>query len=203
MSEDFDVEFEEDFDEEAEVTPEAPDEIRIAFDKAMDSELEEDPAKMAMITAGASFKNVTRLFNQYMIDSGRQMSKADKDVVLDKFLNDAHLEDEEGFTDAVLIVVTNVTGASDKSAASMIRAWAKKKEVEVYKRPKGEGLVRNPFLTNFFNALIENPSMDADGLESILAALEPQQQVNPRRWISSHNNVRKMVNTIAAKFADE
>lgn len=164
---------------------------------------EEDDVKLAMIGAGATFKNVTRLFNQYMIDSGQAMTKEAKSDVLDNILTGADLSTEEGLTDAIVSVTTEVTGASDKSAAGMVRQWAKKNDIEFYKKPKGtgSGATRNPFVINFHNALVENPNMTEDGLKDVIADLTPEQQVNPTRWFSQHNTIRKMANRIAEKLS--
>lgn len=172
-------------------------EILNAFNAAIDAGKEEDDIKMAMIGAGATFKNVTRLYNEYMVETGRAMTKEAKADLVEKTAKDQDLASEEGFDKVVKAVVKGGTNINEQSASALVRAWAKKNEVECYAKPKGTGAVRNPFVNNFHSALIENPHMDEQGLKDVIAALEPQQQVNPTRWFNQHNAIRKMVNKIA------
>lgn len=175
-------------------------EIRNAFDEAITAEKEEDDIKMAMIGAGATFKNVTRLYNQYMIDAGLAISKADRNQIVEDVLEGCDLDTEELFDAAVNALVESIKGATDRSAASLIRAYAKKNEIEVYVKPKGEGGSRNPFVRIFHEQLIENPKMTEDELKAIIEGLDPDHQTNPTRWFSQHNNIRKTANAIAAKY---
>ena len=63
--------------------------IREAFDSAIASGKDEEDVKMDMLGAGAKFKNVTRYFNEFMIDSGMIKSKKEKDeVTLDQSLRE-------------------------------------------------------------------------------------------------------------------
>lgn len=188
--------------ETTEVSADEINEILNAFNDASDAGKSEDDVKMAMIGAGATFKNVTRLFNQYMVDTGKAISREAKAELVEKHADGADLADEAGFNEAVASIVSEGTGVSEASASSLIRAWAKKAEVECYAKPKGTGATRNPFVVNFHNALIANPSMDEQGLKDVIAALEPQQQVNPTRWFNQHNAIRKMVNKIAGGQAE-
>ena len=43
---------------------------------------EEDAVKMDMISKGATFKNVTRLYNKFMIDAGLAISKSDRSQLI-------------------------------------------------------------------------------------------------------------------------
>lgn len=172
-----------------------------AFNKAIDADKSEDDIKMAMIGAGATFKNVTRLYNENLVATGRAMTKEDKATLVEESVTakGADLTTEEGFGKVQAAIVKGGTNVSESSAAALIRAYAKKNELECYAKPKGSGAVRNPFVQNFHAALIENPHMDEDGLKAVIADLEPQQQVNPTRWFNQHNAIRKMVNKIAVE----
>ncbi len=176
-------------------------EILDAFNTAIDAGKEEDDIKMAMIGAGATFKNVTRLYNDYLVQTGRAMTKEAKAELVEGAVTakGADLTTEDGFGKVQAAVVKGGTNVSESSAAALIRAFAKKNEMECYAKPKGTGAVRNPFVTNFHEALIANPHMDEDGLKAVIAALEPQQQVNPTRWFNQHNAIRRMVNKIAVE----
>lgn len=170
------------------------------FEVGMEKGMEEDDIKMKMIGAksAANFKNVTRIFNQFMIDTGHAISREAKTEIVEAHVDGADLASEEGFNEAVSAIAKEATGVSEKSAASLIRSWAKKAEVECFSKPKGSGAIRNPFVTDFHAALIANPKMDEQGLKDVISSLEPQNQVNPNRWFNQHNAIRKMVNQIAA-----
>lgn len=175
-------------------------EILNAFSAAVEADKSEDDIKMAMIGAGATFKNVTRLYNEYMVETGLAMTREAKAELVESTvtLKSTDLTTEDGFGKAVARIAEKGTNISEASAASLVRAYAKKNEMECYAKPKGSGAVRNPFVQNFHAALIANPNMDEDGLRAVIAELEPQQQVNPTRWFNQHNAIRKMVNQIAA-----
>lgn len=188
-------------DQAEEVTSEDKvDQVFIGFQEAIDGNKSEDEIKMAMISCGATFKNVTRLYNQYMVDAGLVMSKEDRTEAVQSILDGIDLDTEEAFDAAVEEVENNVTGSTTKSAAAIVRSWAKKNEIEVYKKPTTEGGNRNPFVSNFHEALIENPNMDKEELQSIIDNLEPEHRTNPQRWFNQHNGIRKMANRIAAKY---
>jgi hypothetical protein len=103
-----------------------------AFNDAVAGGKTEDDIKMAMIGVGATFKNVTRLYNQYMVDAGLSMSKAEKDEAVTKIVSKAKkLETEEGFNKTVAAIVEATKGVNEKSAAALIRAWAKSQEEPV------------------------------------------------------------------------
>ena len=171
---------------------------RAAFDASVKAGKEEDDVKMDMIGAGATFKNVTRLYNDYMVASGRAMTKEAKTAVVETAVEGADLSVEADFDAVINAIVKDSKGVTAKSASGLVRAWAKKANVECYAKPKGSGATRNPFVTNFHAALVANPKMDEAGLKAVIASLDEKQQVNPTRWFNQHNAIRKMVNQIVA-----
>ena len=124
--------------------------VGIAFVKHVDGKTE-DEVKMQMIAAGSTFKSVTRQFNELMISTDRAMSKKDKDEAIEIVCSEYDLSDENDFKTAVAQIGSEVTGSTDKSAASEIRAYAKKNELDVWKKPKGEG--RTGFSSSFYEYL--------------------------------------------------
>jgi hypothetical protein len=186
---------------EAVVDPNAA--ILVAFGDAIANEKSEDDVKMAMIGAGASFKNVTRLYNEYLVGAGLAMTKEAKAEVVTAAVDGLDLTEEEGFDAAVAATVEGGTNVTVASAAGLVRAWAKKQDpaVECFAKPKGSGAVRNPFVTDFHTALIANPSMDEQGLKDVIAKQDEKNQVNPQRWFNQHNSIRKMVNEIAKSLS--
>ena len=184
---------------------EAVDEIRVAFDDAVAGDELEDSIKMSMIGAGATFKNVTRLYNQYLIDAGMAISKEEKDEIVAQVLDvdDLDISTETGFESAVAEIVEGGTGITDKSAASLIRAWAKKNEVESWKKPKGEGAQRNSFVHKFYDALAANPSMTEDEAHNFIHGKEGNDETsqNVKNYEKMHQNVRNLCNNIAANYS--
>lgn len=145
---------------EQEQAEDANAEVREAFDESIAEEADEDAVKMAMIGAGATFKNVTRLYNQYMIDSGLAISKADRNQIVEDTLEGKEFADEESFDACISDLVAAIQGSTERSAASLIRAYAKKNELECYTKPKGQGGNRSSFASTFYEYLIGNPSKE-------------------------------------------
>ena len=162
-------------------------------------EIDEEAVKLAMIGAGATFKSIGRLYNKFCIDSGLAISAEDRRTAVDGLLEDADITSEEGFDAAVDALVDGVKGTTERSAGGLIRGYGKKNEIEVFAKPKTEGSPRNPFVVNFHQGLISNPEMDEQGLRDIILALPEDQQTNPTRWFSQHNNIRKTVNAVYKK----
>jgi hypothetical protein len=143
-------------------------EIQAAFDSAVAGEADEDDTKLQMISAGATFKNVTRLYNQFMIDAGLAISKADRAQIVADTLEGRELDTEEGFDTAVLSLSEAVQGTTERSAAALIRSYAKKNGLEVYAKPKGEGTPRVSFASKFYDFLVANPNMSAADAEAYI-----------------------------------
>lgn len=170
------------------------DHIQIAFQKAVDQDKAEDDIKMSMIGAGATFKNVTRLYNTYMVDAGLAISKEDKDAIVNSALEGVDLSEEANFDEAVSTIADKAAGVNEKSAASLIRAWAKKNEVECFKKVSGGG-GRSGFAAKFYEALIANPKMTEDQATELMQGEDASDNV--RRHASHYQSIRKLCNAIA------
>lgn len=144
--------------------------IRAAFDEKIGNE-SEDAVKMAMIQAGATFKNVTRLYNAYMVDAGLAMSKDEKKDLVGNVLDsgDFDVTSQDGFESAQAALVERATNLTDRQASGIIRAWGKANNVEVYKKPAGggDGAPRG-FRAFFLEALEANPRMTKEEVSEIL-----------------------------------
>lgn len=169
--------------------------IRAAFDDNAGEN--EEAVKMAMLQAGCKIKSVSRLYNTFMVDSGQLASKEEKDTALDAALVDVDLSDEATFNEAVTGLATSITGASEQSAAALVRAWSKKNEVACYAKPKGEGR-SNGFISKFHKALIEDPGMDEKTCKEFVHEHGTENTV---RHITSYQKTRKLVNDIQASLA--
>lgn len=172
------------------------DDIRIAFDDGQASDMSDDEIKLAMIQAGASFTNVTRLFNQYMIDAGLAMSREEKDELVEDVVGSANdIETEDGFESVVQELVSRGTNIDEKRAAAIIRNYAKKNEVPVFTRQRGGGGGPSGWRDIYFDMLVENPRMTEQELKEILKN-HPSASDNTRRHESHYQAIRKMANRI-------
>lgn len=170
-------------------------EIRAAFDQNQGND--EEIVKMAMLQAGAKIKAVTRLYNQYMIDSGLMASKEEKDNALDTACTDVDLTDEDNFDTAVLQVMESVTGATDKTAATMVRAWCRREDVDCYKKAGGEGR-RSGFRFKFYDELRKNPAMTKDEANGIG---DEHGSENDKKAFTHYQAIRELVNQVSGNAA--
>ena len=191
---------------EEEVDPN--DAIIEAFNVAIASEeaLEEDDIKLSMIGAGATFKNVTRLYNQYMVLAGLAISKEDKVAHVAEALEGLEFEDEAGYDLAVVALMDEEKNINERSAGALLRAYAKKNTLEIYKKPKAEGTGRVGFASTYYDFLVANPYVvEAEAKAYIM---NPKNSENVRRHESHYMNLWKLTNRIMVtltepKSADE
>lgn len=177
-------------------------EIRVAFDEAIGQDAEEDDVKMAMIGAGATFKNVTRFYNQFMIDAGLAISKADRNQIVEDTLEGLDLDSEEAFELAVGNVVAAVQGATERSAAALIRSYGKKNDLPVYSKPKGEGTGRVGFASKYYDFLVSNPAVDEDTAKAYIMGEGDFEDTseNVQRHASHYMAIWKLANRIVASY---
>jgi len=175
-------------------------EIREAFDSAIDNgDADEDDVKLEMITAGASFKNVTRLYNKFMEEAGLVLSKDQKGELAADAMGANDVSTEEGFDTAVAEIVEAGAGKiTQRSAAGMVRARAKKEKVEFFKKPKKAVGNRTTFLSEFYDALLENPNMTEVEAHDFIVE---HGTANTLRWETAHQRVRILLNRLADKYA--
>ncbi len=168
-----------------------------AFEAAVSEDKGEDDIKMALIGAGATFKNVTRLYNTYMVDAGFAISKEEKTEIVDKLLDGKDLADEKVFDKAVEAISKKAAGVSEKSAAALIRSFAKANDLECYKKPKGSGGARAGFRSRFLKALVAAPAMDEAACSEYLKTAEGTSG-NILKHESVYQAIRSMANEIHA-----
>jgi len=173
--------------------------IREAFDAAHEAGKEEDAIKLDMISAGATFKNVTRLFNQFMVDAGLAVSKEEKEQKLLEAVEGVDLSTEEGFDGAVATLAEAING-TEKSAAALIRAYAKKNELEVFKKSKGgNGGGKQGFAGKFYAFLVANPTCSKEQAIAFIQGTDGNEETseNVKRHQSHYLAIHAMVNQIA------
>lgn len=173
--------------------------IREAFDSAVSGDKGEDDIKMALIGAGATFKNVTRLYNTYMVDAGFSVSKEEKDEIVSQILEGKEVKEEADFTKCVDAIIKKAAGVSAISAAALIRSWAKANEIEYYTKPKGAGGARVSVRSRFFDALVANPAMTEEGCKKHLED-DVDTSTNVMNHESVYQGIRELVNNINGKL---
>ena len=174
--------------------------IRAAFDAAHAAGKEEDDIKLDMIGAGATFKNVTRLFNQFSVDAGLTVSKEEKDQILLDVLNGADLADEATFNAKVEELMARLSGSTDKSAAALIRAYAKKNGLEVFKKAKGgTGEAKTGFAAKFYDWLVANPTSTVAEATAFIQGTDGHEETseNTKRHQSHYLAIHRLVNRVA------
>lgn len=179
--------------------------IRAAFDAAHAAGKEEDEIKLDMIGAGATFKNVTRLFNQFSVDAGLTVSKEEKDQILLDVLNGADLADEATFNAKVEELMARLSGSTDKSAAALIRAYAKKNGIEAFKKAKGStGEAKTGFAAKFYDWLVANPTSTVAEATAFIQGTDGHEETseNTKRHQSHYLAIHSMVNRIAGVSAE-
>ena len=179
--------------------------IRAAFDAAHAAGKEEDDIKLDMIGAGATFKNVTRLFNQFSVDAGLTVSKEEKDQILLDVLNGADLADEATFNTKVEELMARLSGSTDKSAAALIRAYAKKNGIEAFKKAKGgTGEAKPGFAAKFYDWLVANPTSTVAEATAFIQGTDGHEETseNTKRHQSHYLAIHRLVNRIAGVSAE-
>ena len=179
--------------------------IRAAFDAAHAAGKEEDDIKLDMIGAGATFKIVTRLFNQFSVDAGLTVSKEEKDQILLEVLNGADLSDEATFNAKVEELMARLTGSTDKSAAALIRAYAKKNGIEAFKKAKGgNGEAKTGFAAKFYDWLVANPTSTVEQATAFIQGTDGHEETteNVKRHQSHYLAIHRLVNRIAGVAAE-
>lgn len=174
--------------------------IRAAFDASHAAGKEEDEIKLDMIGAGATFKNVTRLFNTFSVDAGLTVSKEEKDQILLDVLNGAELSDEATFNAKVEELMARLSGSTDKSAAALIRAYAKKNGLEAFKKAKGStGEAKTGFSSKFYEWLVANPTSTVEQATAFIQGTEGHEETteNVKRHQSHYLAIHRLINRVA------
>jgi len=173
-------------------------EIKAAFQEAYAKEGADDEAvKMAMLMAGAKFANVARYFNQLMVEFGFTKSKEERNQILDKLLSGLDLTIETTFDEA-LNKTAETLDVNERSAATSVRMWCKKNEVEFFKKPKAEpSESRSSFDTNMYQWILDN--MNAT-VEQFTTYLDEVGTENTKRFRAKHLGIFDFVQKIKAKY---
>jgi len=155
-----------------------------------------DSIKIEMIGAGASFKNVNKLFNAFMVEDGHIVSKEEKDTILSEVLDGLDLTDTDTFESATAELAERLQ-VSELSSAASIRQWAKKNDLPFYKKAKAKSKdERSSITADIFNWIVENPSATEDKLVEFLKEVGTN---NTMKHASLYKGILGVANKIAAK----
>ena len=182
-------------DEEEQDTTAAVQEV---FTVSIADELEEDDIKLAMIGAGATFKNVTRLYNQMMVAAGLAISKEDKAAHVTETLEGLEFETEEDYDKAVALLMDPEKKITERSAGALLRAYAKKNSLEIYKKPQVEGSGRVGFAAGYYDHLVANPRISEANAKAFI--MDPKNSENVHRHVSHYMNLWKLASRIVSRF---
>ena len=174
--------------------------LRAVFDEGVASEKAEDVIKLDLISAGATFKNVTRMFNEFMVAGGHTASKEERDQKVLGALADKDLTVEAGFNEAVAALVADLQGATEKSASALIRAAAKKQGIECFKKAKestGEG--KTGFAAKFYDFLVTAPACTKEQATAFIMGTDGHEATssNTQKHLSHYLAIHRLVNRIA------
>ena len=176
--------------------------ILAAFTAGIDSNFDEDSIKLSMINSGASFKNVARFYNKFMIDAGLTVSKADRDVIVADQLTGLSFAEEADFDTAVSYLLATLDGSTQKSASALVRGFAKKNDLPFFVKPKavgGDGQ-KNTFVHKYYDWLASKPSATEAEAHSFIFGEDGYAPTsdNVKNYEKMHQNVRALANRIAA-----
>jgi len=170
--------------------------IKAAFTDAMADEKDEDDVKMAMIQAGAKFKNVAKLYNTLLVELGYMKSKAERNEILAGILTGLDMTDEAVFTRAVEQAMAEI-GVDEKPAAALVRAWAKKNEVEYFKPEKKVSEGPTGITKAIFDWIYENEFATEEQLVEHLKVVGTE---NTLRHKTLYQGILGLANKIATKY---
>jgi len=156
-----------------------------------------DSAKEFMVKEGIPFKSVTRLYNNLMIKNGLAFDKETKSRLVSKALLGKRLNSKrafEGRSKAVLKALKNTV--TTRSADALVRAFAKRHEVECWQRPYREEAVRVSFMKKFCNFLEENPFVKE---KDVVKYLDKGTATYIKRNRNAYMDVWRMVSVIIRK----
>lgn len=174
--------------------------LRATFDAGMEAGKSEDDIKLELISAGATFKNVTRLFNEFMVDGGHAASKEERGQQVLAAIEGRDLKTEDGFAGAVAELVKNLAGSNEKSASALIRAHAKKAGLEVFKKAKEAGEGKQGFAAGFYDYLASNPTATKEQATAYIMGTEGNAatSANTQKHLSHYLGIHSLVARVYA-----
>lgn len=175
-----------------------------AFRSGIEAGADEDQIKLSMIQAGATFKNVTKFYSEFLVSEGIVESKEEKEARITQIAEQFDLSTEEGFSGAIDALIEQSKNVDERSAAASIRWFCRKNEIAYFVKPKSEpvGNRTQGFAGRFYDALIENPTMSVEEAENIVNGVNPHPETseNTKRYMKHYQDIRALANAIAASY---
>lgn len=173
------------------------------YEEIFSEEIEEQPddhdfVKAEMVRRGVPFQSVTRLFNQFMVASGRAFTKEQKEKRIASVLKVPTFATKKGFESKVAKILISMNGTmTQRAAAAAIRSYAKKNDLPVYHRPVKTTPVRVSFTKQFCDFLADNPFMKE---EKVLAYLNDENNATYiKRNINNYLEIWRMLQVVLRK----
>lgn len=185
-------------DQEYEEIDDGPDDIEEAFNDCVAAGKSEDETMIAMIEAGATFKNVRSRYNALMVENGFLDSKSEKNEIIESTLESVDLSSEEAFDAAVSSLTEKLKGVNEKSAAQSIRTYCRKNEIEYYKKPKGAGAGRSGITSKYHNWLVDKLPVTK---EYVAKWIETEGTENTKRHAGAYQAMADLANRAYNKGA--
>ena len=101
--------------------------------------------------------------------------------------------------------MARLSGSTDKSAAALIRAYAKKNGIEAFKKAKGgTGEAKTGFAAKFYDFLVANPACTVAEATAFIQGTDGHEETseNTKRHQSHYLAIHRMVNRIAGVSAE-
>ncbi len=192
------VEFE---DEEVaqEKTLNISEDVRNAFAAGKNVDKNQDGIMIDMLQAGAKFSHVRKFYKELSIELGYEAAPEVKDAALEAALEVNDISTEEGFDAAVAHITGAVEQINERGAGQMIRGYARKHNLEFFRKPKPEATgQRVAFTNNFYRMLVENPTINEEETHEYIVEHGSEATLKAEK---SYQKIRVLANRIAEKYA--
>lgn len=191
------VEFE-DVEATEEKTLNISEDVRNAFETGKSADKSQDNIMIDMLQAGAKFTQVRRFFKELSIELGYEAAPEVKDAAVEAALEVNDISTEEGFEAAVAHITGTVEQINERGAGQMIRGYARKHDIEFFRKPKPEATgQRVAFTNNFYRMLVENPTINEEETHEYIVEHGSEATLKSEK---SYQKIRVLANRIAAKY---
>lgn len=178
------------------------DAIRSAFDSAVAAGKSADEVKVEMIKAGCQFKDAVKLYKEWGTETGIVVNTKERAEKAAEILSGFEAFDTNESRDEAINALIDGLSVEAKSAGALLRAYAKKNEMEVAKKTRGAGggAGRSGFASKFYVFLEANPSAtEAEAAAFINGEGDHEEtSANVQKHASHYQAIRALVNKVAA-----
>ena len=176
---------------------EIPEAVEAAFVGGKNADCDEDKIYLTMLQAGCPFKSVKRFYDALMVQYGLAISREDQESVVKSAIEGLDISVESDFDSAVNAINSQISFINEKESANALRSYARKNDIEYFRKPKGPRSVRGLFLESLYDGLYENPFMTKEDLDELIAK---QNSDVVTKTSAAYQKIRELCNRIAAKY---